>query len=92
MNVPTDFAILRAALADRPAGAEGWDYVDDAIDVLAEDIRELYPNAPTDAALAYATAAVRKAMEMGPPGDDGPGGGRAPRCPAPSPTPEVVTA
>lgn len=92
MNPITDFAILRAALADRPAGAEGWDYVDDAIDVLAEDIRELYPNAPADAALAYATAAVRKAMEMGPPGDDSSGGGRGPRSPSPLPAPEALVA
>ena len=93
MNGISDFTWLRAVLAACPAGPEAWERCDDAIEVLAGELVELYPNAPPDAALAYAIASVRKALDMGSPGDeDGGGGPRGPRAPAPKPSPKVVEA
>ena len=87
------FRELRAILSERPAGEEGAEVLDAALDLFAEDFAERWPRAPTGAAFYYATVLVAKALEMGSPGDDDDdGGGRGPVKPAPTPAPEMLTA
>ena len=87
------FAEVRELCADRPAGLEGVDVLDELHDVLSADFHDLHPNAPEGVGWAFAVAQVSMAMKLGGPGDDNDrGGGRGPRKPAPEPEPAVLTA